>query len=95
MHRYDPAFIGSFYFDNTDLANVTIEEFRSMQFVACEYGSFWWMVRTQSIAEEHADIEVKFLQPHGPANFFHWPEHKDVLFVPVTTLCVQLMLLIQ
>ena len=91
---YDPAFIGSFYFDNPELANVTSEGLTSMQFVACEYGSFWWMVRIQSIAEEYTDIEVKFLHPHGLVNVFHWPEHKDILFVPITTFCVQLMLLI-
>ena len=58
------------------------------------YGSYWWMVRIQSITEENADIEVKFLHPHGQANVFHWPEHKYIFFVPIATFCVQLMLLI-
>ena len=54
-----------------------------MQFFACGYDNFWCIGLIQKIDAELKDINIKFMQPHGPTKSFHWPHHDDICFVPL------------
>ncbi len=34
------------------------------------------------MSEEHDDVRVVFLHPHGPAQLIHWPSRSDECWVP-------------
>ena len=54
--------------------------------VSCGYDSFWWIGFVKSVSEEHGDIEVQFLHPHGPRILFNYPSINDVCFVPLNNI---------
>lgn len=72
-----------------DLANPTLHEGLTLtdceigKFVGCLYDGKWWIGHIRNIAEEHRDVLVSFMHPHGPARSFHWPQREDVCFVPL------------
>ena len=50
-------------------------------YIACLYDGRWWIGSVCSISEEHDDVQVNFMHPHGPAPAFKWPQREDVSWV--------------
>ena len=45
-----------------------------------------WIGFVKSVSEEHGDIEVQFLHPHGPTKLFNWPSINDICFVQLNNI---------
>ena len=54
-----------------------VSDGKIMEFVACQYDSFWWVGLVQEIDQEQEDILVKFMHPHGPSLNFTWLTRDD------------------
>ena len=75
--------------DPTSQIRLTLRECEVGKFVACLYDGKWWIGYIRDTNEEHQDIQVVFMHPHGPARSFSWPEREDVCFVPLQCiLCI-------
>ncbi len=59
-----------------------VSNVKIMEFIACQYDSFWWVGLVQEIDQEQEDILVKFMHPHGPSLYFTWPTRDDQCWVP-------------
>jgi len=55
--------------------------FQPGDYVACLYDGLWWIGSIRSVSDEHNDLEVIFMHPHGPASAFKWPQREDVYWV--------------
>ena len=61
----DEADAGTFtFFDNVTAEQVS--DVKTMEFIACQYDSFWWVGLVEEINQEQKDFLVKFMHPHGP-----------------------------
>ena len=72
------------YITETTLVNVSSIEVISCQSgdsVACLYDGLWWIGSNRSTSDEHDDVQVLFMHPHGPSKSFKWPQREDVCWV--------------
>ena len=77
----DEVAAGTFTFFDIVLAD-QISNIKIMEFIACQYDSFWWIGLVKEIGHEQGDILVKFMHPHGPSRTFKWPAREDLCWVP-------------
>ena len=77
----DEAEAGKFKFFDIVTAD-QVSDVKIMEFIACQYDSFWWVGLVQEIDQEQEDILVKFMHPHGPSLNFTWPTRDDQCWVP-------------
>ncbi len=77
----DEAEAGKFKFFDTVMPD-QVSNVKIMEFIACQYDSFWWVGLVQEIDQEQEDILVKFMHPHGPSLYFTWPTRDDQCWVP-------------
>lgn len=68
-----------------------ISDIKIMEFIACQYGSFWCIGLLEEIDHEQGDILVKFMHPHGPERL-RGPQEKICDVYHLTNLCAKLML---
>ena len=52
------------------------------KYVACLYDGNWWIGMIRETSEEHADVLLSFLHPHGLAVSYRWPAREDLCWVP-------------
>lgn len=77
----DEAAAGTFtFFDNVTAEQVS--DVKTMEFIACQYDSFWWVGLVEEINQEQKDFLVNFMHPHGPSKSFKWPTRDDQCWVP-------------
>ena len=73
-----------------DFENVLLTDLDSGDYVACVYGSDWWVGCVVSIDEESGEVEAKFMHPNGPCSSFRWPRPDDTCIVPAANLLQKL-----
>lgn len=61
---------------------IKITDIKIMEFIACQYDSFWWIGLVKEINHEQGDILVKFMHPHEPSRTFKWLAREDLCWVP-------------
>lgn len=72
--------------DSTTLLNTNVQP---GQYICCVYDSKWWLGNVMETSDEHEDLRVQFMHPHGPNRTFHWPASIDDCWVPnIHVLCV-------
>ena len=59
-----------------------ISSLKRMDYVTCEYNSFWWLALIDDLNVDEKDVTCKFMHPHGPTNNFYWPLCDDKAYVP-------------
>ena len=51
-------------------------------YVTCLLGGFWWLALIDSDNSEEKDFTCKFMDPHGPAYKFYWPQGNNKRYIP-------------
>ena len=55
-------------------------------FVTCIYDGNWWLACVLNVDAENAEVQLKFLHPHGPSRSYRYPSSPDILVGPITDL---------
>lgn len=53
-------------------------------FVACLYDNKWYVGCVLNLIEDRNEVQISFLQPHGPSPSFTFPSRADILSVPTS-----------
>ena len=62
---------------------VDIVDIAPSSYFSCGYNSLWWVGLVNKVNEEHRDVDVQFMRPHGPRKTFNWPQGGDSCYVPI------------
>jgi hypothetical protein len=50
-------------------------------YVIVVYDKFWWLAMVLKTFPEENEVEVSFLNPHGPNQSYYYPNHPDILII--------------
>ena len=50
-------------------------------YVTVQYDGWWWLGMVTSLVQREREVAINFLNPHGPARSFTYPERSDNLVV--------------
>ncbi|CAF1226572.1 unnamed protein product [Didymodactylos carnosus] len=81
IERKDTKYLRSVFFVN----DVNKEDF-----VIVEYDSNWWLAQILELNELTQELHVLFLHPRGPQLKFAFPNRRDELLIPVTSVVAAL-----
>ena len=56
-----------------------------------QYNDHWWLGVVEEISSENADVQVKFLQPHGPKSSFYYPTSADQCWIELADILGKLL----
>ena len=59
-----------------------IQNAHENQFLVAAYDNKWYVGILQEIDQSSSDFLVDFMHPHGPSHSFHWPEKRDICWIP-------------
>lgn len=73
------------------IVNITIDSIEDGDWLAVVYDDHWWLAKAIDVHNEHQDVKVEFLHPHGPtANVHPKRGRRDVCFCPFKDILLKL-----
>ena len=75
---------------NLSLNGLKIEDIAPGSFYVCQYENDWYFGIASFVSMENQDLNIKFLQPKGPAVQFFWPTRNDICWIPISNVICKL-----